>query len=656
VVLIGATPAGAQAWKRLDGLSVEDAPAVAAFPANRLYLAAGDVGGDLLVTSTFDAGQWGPPRSVAKLPPGGLATETTPAFLSDGKLLWLFARGRGGDIYRIATDGQRWGAWSPLFLDRAATGPFSVAFTRPASDVPSPVSEPVTLHVAFQSLGDTIEYRRIDVSTNRSIGSRRWDGAREVRLASDGQGTLGAAIRYARSVRVEATSRNARGAWAWRDLGARGAFGDAGLVFDMSNLVFYDGAFQIAYGISSSDNPEFGGGYEFALRHARFRPSSADDGMVRQIASFTPAAAGVVQASLAVYRNRLVAAYRDEKSFVRWARWDTADPVRPWVGGASGGIIGVSGGSYPDKTSARPVLIPFNGRSPNKDWRQAGWGDDLLAVRKGFDGFDETTLFAANFSRETARQEVGRQMALFEGYDPGTCALAREPTVRVNLSSENRPVLTELGASFAILPDRMSGSIFRKIAEEGACGKGSPYFQPPCTNVKLPVVLTCGEIFVNTWSSAWVPMDSDWARLYEELGHILAGGLGFHDSKSLPIDADAARTGIPLSELVRGAGLFGSESGRCPAGSGRCVGFTDRTYEVFGSPTRQHHFLYLLIDYVLKGSVVRKWAADDLAGRNTTGLVFSWQASLLQQKYDWIRKNLYQGVEFSRDGAPATKF
>jgi hypothetical protein len=106
--------------------------------------------------------------------------------------------------------------------------------------------------------------------------------------------------------------------------------------------------------------------------------------------------------------------------------------------------------------------------------------------------------------------------------------------------------------------------------------------------------------------------------------------------------------------------LFGTSSDACP-NAARCVGFTDQKYEWYkpdsnNAPSRQHHFLYAVLYYIGRGDEVRQWVQQDIDGTNTAIQGKSGERFLLQQKYNWIRWNIFKGVEFGQAGVLKTPF
>jgi hypothetical protein len=156
-------------------------------------------------------------------------------------------------------------------------------------------------------------------------------------------------------------------------------------------------------------------------------------------------------------------------------------------------------------------------------------------------------------------------------------------------------------------------------------------------------------------------MNMDWATAYlvwlHELGHRFATSLalwndgGEKDSPNLMSDL------FPDS-LIKGASeLFGkwtNTAKTCKGGSdgARCRGFTDESqqldangqlipqrYDVYD---RQHSFILPLCSYIGDSDKLRQLAYDDLREG----------VDLLKQKYAWIRKYIFRGVEFKKDNEP----
>jgi hypothetical protein len=166
-----------------------------------------------------------------------------------------------------------------------------------------------------------------------------------------------------------------------------------------------------------------------------------------------------------------------------------------------------------------------------------------------------------------------------------------------------------------------------------------------------------GNEFVSDYGSTWVRVYDDNWFIFQEFGHQLAGAIGLHDDNTGPNQEDASRSGIPLDALNQAFTLFdGTSSDECPPSAQRCVGFTDTSafgdsrYEWLTSPSRQHHFLYIVLFYVKSGDALRQWIQQDIDGTNTATQGKTGERYLLQQKYLWIRQNIFRGVEFGQEG------
>lgn len=658
---LAARPAGAQ-WIDLPA-SAGAAPSAVAFRwlgADRVFVAtvtpAGDVG-----VKVFDP-SWGEdPFSSFSLPsPPEVLDPATPPVLARERAsvkgrterLHLFVRTRSNRLYQtfMPADRSEWLGWQRVWLDRVVTGPFSVVVTSGAASATVSGGGSAQLHLAFQSrvyqplvgMARSVEYRLVD-SGGVPVAGRSYPFAVDGQLGWDGRGTVGLAVRGSSSVTLETLRREADTVvWTWQSSGRVVAQG--GAVADVSSLVHHAGAFHFACALRESRAGEFGPVTFEELRHVRFRADGTPGWSGHSVYGPRPGASAA-RAALAVYRGRLFTAFRDADGVVRTARWDTASPSLPWIGGEA------VGGSF--RTASRLALAPLDVRARIRDlgWYADGWGNDLVAVARDA---GSSAVRAANVSRERARVEVGRQMGLFNAHIAILSGCFETSPWSVDLSLENRPVLSELGADLAALPHWLGGFLFKRQAEEESCP--SDYFAPPCSEAKQPVVLQCADksIFVDVGNSMWLAVDNDDQRIFEELGHTLASAIGLRDDGhgGAPSSVDAARSRIPLEELTRGYALFGEPSARCPVVPGRCLGFTDYDYEVHGSPSRQHHFLYAVLSYAWRGDDFRTWVALDASGANPLGETHWTEREMLRRKYDWIRKNIYRGMEFGNGGAP----
>jgi hypothetical protein len=616
--------------------------------------------GQMAYSTMSTSNLWSPKATIPGTPSRGLAPDTAPTFISDGNLLYLFARGKDNELYETVKSGNgAFSSWSQWTYDARVLGRISAGVTHPPINILTGVAQASEIHVAFVSGTDSVLYRSFYLNGVVST-THEWSGVSDGTVGTDGASTVGVALRRTNAVEMWWGHSGIRGGRTWAVLGTRTASGSDGQVTDISNVVYFDYAFQVSYSLRTlaGSTITFGA---LQLKHARFRPGASDDGFERVVFS-TSAPAAPLPSELRIYRNLLVMAYADMNGIVRYSRWDTADPRTPWVGGSAIGLGQQAGG--------RPAMATINVRSSINDFKKRGFGNDLLAAIRG-SGFADTQYFFTNFSQEVARLEVGGQIGIFNAYttlgelSDGTpvtsCPVppySVTPT-HVSLSSEGRPVLSEIGDELWMLPNWLSSHIFLEAGRLAWSDK-SPYF----TNYRsslAPLVLMCDNPneFVSDFGSTWIRVyDDNWA-IFQEFGHQLAGAIGFHDDSSGPNQNDANRSGISLDALKQGYTLFGTSSNSC-ANVPRCVGFTDLQYEWLNAPgnapSRQHHFLYVVLDYIQRGDELRQWIQDDIDGTNTATQGHTGERYLLQQKYQWILWNIFKGVEFGQAGLLKTAF
>jgi hypothetical protein len=267
------------------------------------------------------------------------------------------------------------------------------------------------------------------------------------------------------------------------------------------------------------------------------------------------------------------------------------------------------------------------------------FSNDLLAAVKG----DTATapVYFIPLSRAAVRKDIAAQLRIYEGRSAGQDPVCRDqydglaPTP-VDLTQEQRPFLGELGLALWMMPNWFVDGFYHRIAR-GFCESGNYVdngrYDPPCTSARLPVItLLAGGIFV--CAGAWQTEADSYIRIWEELGHYAAGGMGLHDNGTAPTAADATLSNLPLSALQEARSLFGERTGTCQAGP-RCAGFTGigGNYDAGG---RQHSFIYTLYFYVHDGDAIRGFIDEDLEDDD----------DLLQRKYNWVRQWIFRGVEF----------
>ncbi len=636
-------------WKSLPGTQSSVEPALSDHSDGKLYAATIDKTGRLLHAASDSPNGWTVWQQVGSGAPL-FATNTAPVFIRDFNALFLFARGADSNLYvNYKVDANAWSTWQPLATGGQIAGRFSVAITRLNS------STNPELHVIFKSYGDTVKYMRFSFNVFNWVftgTSKQWTSAQEGVIGTNGYEAM-IAIRTTNAVVVESLSRLllfSGPVWVFVPVTKRAAEGADGQVYELSNIAYLGEAFHVAYAIKYYNSTSTFSGYVFTLEHSRFRSGKSYDGYRRTITGWD-SNGQPPQPELCVYRNKLVAAYRDHQSYIRYARWDNADSAEPWIGKEK-----VAGGL----SDHRPALATFNrlnywpvtGDHGTQEaiyfYSNANFGDDLFAA---VNGINDDAIWVANFSRDIFRIEVGRQFGIFNAYIPntyipnlntyipGSCPVSLQTAYAVTLNADDRPLITELGYNQWILPNWLSGTIYKKIGV-GACSSSDPYYKPPCTEAKLPVVIQCPQagIFFNDYSSIWITMDSSADRIFEEIGHMMAGAIKLDDPGAI---VDGAV--IPKAPMLEAYDIFGVDaSSSYKNSSGRYVGFTDVSHETEVQPSRQHHFIYPLSRYYSDGDTLRRWVQEDL----------SHGSNLLKRKYDWIKWNIYRGVEFKTNNEP----
>jgi hypothetical protein len=628
-------------WQAIGGIVSSSSPALESANGVLTMIAVSTSGSLLAATTPSLSSGWSPWQDLGH--PGStlFASDTAPVLLADGTTLYAFARGTDGNLYRASKAAtSAWSSWTALTTHGRVHGRISVGFTRRLVYYLKTVIASVQVtHVVFTGLWGAVEYHRLEGTS--LIASSAFQNVSDGVVGTDSNSEAWIAIRGNAQITVyRAVYQNS--AWTFAQIGQRGA---TYRTYDVSNLAYFAGAFHMIYSVKQVFLPDYNIGYR--TYHARFIPNRTDDGFTRFVTSFVPSqdpdAAGDTsvgylypQATLEVYRNKLIAAYRAETGLVRYARWDNTDPSGPWVGNANVSTL------YTDR---RPALAAFDGTAgfSSTDYNTSNYGNDLFAAGIGY---YNGSLYSADYSRAITKYEVGLQFTLWSSAD-GSCG---SPTPSLSISAEDRPFLTELGVGLWILPNWLDHQIYRDQAAYYCATEpyrtnwiGSGRVSDPCSSAKMPaIVKPSGTPFF--CRGIWFPPTASYLRVFEEQGHYFAQALGLNDDMTGPTSLNETRSGIALSELQKAYSIFTENIGTCEmtSSAGRCTGFVNAGGYNYDSGSREHSFIYALYDYYSNGATLRVWVQDDLANGST----------LLQRKYDWIRDNIYQGIEFDKDGAP----
>lgn len=548
---------------------------------------------------------------------------TPPVLVGDGDTIYLFARGTDNNLYEShRTLSANWSNWQQLTSNGPVRGRLSVALTRP--------SRTLDVHAIYTSVNNMVEYRQFDSSWAQVGSTEQWSNALEGTIATDGVNEVWAVIRT-NDRRLLIEKKNSSRSASWQAVTARLADGNQGAFFDISNFVFFGEAYHIAYSLKYLCD-DVSGAYCHSLVHTRIRTGQPDEGYVRFITDYTPQGNTHPQAELIVYRNKLVMAYKDHQGWVRYAYWDSADPATPWIG-----MDIVAEG----RTSHRPALALSNQckdlRSP--ECVESNFGNDILAVANDFTA---NRLWFINFSRAFFKQrlsQIGVAAKWCTEY-VGTREMAKCPPLDDRPDMTELPVFTEVGYGTIVLPDWLMSQIFWRTLN--ASGQ-----------TELHTTWVHTEDITRPWVGPNINIGRkmDYFRWWDEGGHVLASGFGLCDDGYCPPnppDVNLMDDFVPNSAIYDAFTLFAqrvNDRRSCQAGTGsndrRCRGFTghSQNYDV---TTRQHSFMYPLLYYYARGDQLRQWVQEDLENGD----------DLLAKKYDWIKQNIFQGVEFKRDAEP----
>jgi hypothetical protein len=647
-------------WSTVSGLETNACPALIEHHDGKVHIVAVAFNGLVASTATDTPASWSAWTIIGPAPPSGqgpsagldnafyAAVETAPQLVRYHDTLYVIARGKDNNLYKARKVGSaEWSNWQKLTTEGDVRGRVSVALTEPADPVgPLAINTPY-LHVVYQGTGNTVFYRRFLITPGNwspSGTTEQWNGAVEGTIGSDGGERLLAAVRTTdRRIKIYRKLFPWEATWKYRL--AATATGSQGDFFDLSNVVFFGDAFHLAFAKKYRPD-DVSLDYAHKLEHLRVPIGQSNTG--HDIASYTPCGLNHALAAMSVYRNKLVVAFTDPTGKVRYARWDNADKWEPWIGGHSL--------DETRRTARRPALGSYDRRkvTPAPDYSTSNYSHDLLAAMADR---DDDSLRVINLSRAMMNRETNAQFSLYASNSDNLNPVcvdqnhASAPTAISDIAADGRPFYTELGFWLWTLPHWFGGDLYKQ-AGANACtaANTSGRFEPPCASTKYPVIMrSAGGAFI--CSGVWVIESEPYSwNIMHELTHTMSGMLGFTDNHSqMPTASHASQSQISLSALTSGYHIFGSQTDSdclsnetndgCP--NNRATGFTGYGNN-YDKSTRQHSFIGALYYYFYDGDQLREWIEDDQASGS----------SLLQQKYDWIKTNIYQGKEFKKHSDP----
>jgi hypothetical protein len=623
-------------WTQLPAIDSYASPAIASLGhlqqplshfVGRVYVASTAFTGHMYYTSTDSPGGWDAWQSVGPehctsfpcVDPYHFDPYTAPVLVRHEDRIYLLARGTDDNLYETHRgETGDWSAWQGLTSDARVSGRLSVALTGSGGTL--------NTHVMYDSVGNTVEYRRFNSGWAQAGPIEKWNNAVEGTIGTDGENEVWAVIRT-NIRRLVIERKNSPWSVPWQSVRTDLAEGTLGDFFDISDIVFFGGDYHFAYAekwlcddVSST--------YCHSLHHVRYRPPNGGAGYVEEIRQYTPVGDNHPRSQLIVYRNKLVVTYKDEQGWVRTAYWDNADPWVPWVGDHV-----VAGG----RTSHRPAAALLNQCLDlrSAECIESGFGNDILAA---VNAYSTDRLWFINLSRAYFVERLPDLDLEVRWCTPG---MVKCPTLTDPPAITELPVYTEVGYATMVLPDWLMSRYFWRVQQ--AAGVTDLYYTWVHTqDVGAP------------WVGPNINIDRkmNYLRWWEEGAHTLAGALGFCDDGFCETPGSPGTNlmwdYIPNSVVNTAFTLFAEAvngARTCDNGTGsdgvRCRGFTGfgNNYDV---GTRQHSFMYPLQYFHSKGAVLRQFVQDDLAN----------SVDLLERKYDWHEEYIFHGVEFNSDSEP----
>ncbi|MBK8225584.1 MAG: hypothetical protein IPK70_00235 [Flavobacteriales bacterium] len=618
VLLSGCNGCGRR-WEVIKDIGTHCAPAISQ-DSRGLIMAVVDSLGRVAVRNSTKPGEWSDWTIVAD----EAEPRTSPEvhFFRAGPLVFVqvFYRGDDDNLYLCQrTDGQ-WSA-NPFALttDGSVRGRFSTCRTETITHC---------LHIAGPT---TVNYRS---GTAYSFPLRhQFQGAVDGTLAPRSGFGTGAVmvLRYANKVTAFANTGTADPP---AELETRhypfGTNDISNVVAQPKKLVFPPATYSHHVLLDTRKAaPDSAGRSTQALQHWMI---DAEGGRARAIPVMEYSAQGEhTRSALAAYRSKLVALWRTADGGLSNARLDDADPSMPWI--VDERI------RYAMKPEGRPALCAYDHRPhiPIEERRTSrpNYGNDLFAAasQRG------RAMFEA-LSRTWFQELVDDEFKLFHSPVSEGCAGTGDPDAPVALgpaASIDSPFITELGFGSWVLPAWLIDGQWRRVGGYMCANHPDWHIKGrtplPCATARMPVIMKeSGPIYF--CAGPWMNYDVDHTVYWEELGHYLTFPMGICNDCPFPTQENAL-TAIQLGARQQAHALFNEGTGTNCGDVARCPGFVGwgGNYDMTG---REHSFIYAVHEYINNGGQMRTWIQQDLAMGNT----------LLRRKYNWIRDEIFRGVEF----------
>ena len=400
-----------------------------------------------------------------------------------------------------------------------------------------------------------------------------------------------------------------------RNVGNDVTIGD---VVAQSHIIHFNRQYHVVL-CYTTRGPENGFTYTHNIEHLQFGAGPGNP-VVKNIASLNYAQRANIKPTLCLYRNKVIALWSSNPAGnIGIARWDFLDPAGPWLQETKLQLPGTI------HTIAATAFkkIPFSYLND--------YGNDLFIAATSGQG----VISFENFSRSLSKALCNEQFQL------DTAESETSPRVEVDLLQDKGPVISELGYNLFIFPDWFINNMYKKVAEN-YCNTS----WAPCTTRKLPVIVTPhGNLFFAR--GIWINRQSDYSNVFEELGHYMALLMGLTTDNGTPPPPpppslkNAEDTKVPLEELKKAFAIFEENLG-AESFEGRIAGFLNVANRNYDRGGREHSFLYAAYYYSFKAAEFRQYIQEDLARGN----------DLLKRKYDWIKKNIFRGIEFKGEQEP----
>lgn len=563
---------------------------------------------------------WTAPIIPANAPNPGFNNATPPVLvrMPDSNDVYLLARGGDNNVYASvrnanAATGSGWGPWIAITNDQSCIGRIDAAFT--FDNVPQPDLEEVHLvyHSSISGLtriilrGNTTPVDRLELAIPVGAGfipAIASDEKHQVMIvaATPGATTTGKAYYFSRTDDFAAAATYSAPTLPspWTGFNWTGK----------ADVAFSNQEFQAVFGITTGQGVQH---VPYGIRSTGFVDYSRGNATLPYSTDFGPA--------IIDYRSKPIVSYPAVNNALRYFRCDMTDRITPPTGHWYSPWIQELAKSNITAAS-RPALSTD--------------AVDVYAAIRDTTGRVRFILLTRSIAYKRIRAQ-GITLVFSDEDGNGS-----QDFGGFTASPYEMPIASDIAYATWLTPEWVTDRLMPDYVEAGGLIEpGGEFFELGA----YPVRIHATEQLNAAYFGNGIHIDAGmwWSPFLEEYYHKFGQALAI--SSTCPDESSVCGYGeqlepeIHILETAFARVFFSTDVGCCYGDAARAPGFlgvgSDDT-ENYDNTTDEHSWLYALLYYFKNPGTFRSLAQTDAQNGN----------NLLQNKYNWMRDVIYNGVEF----------